>query len=427
MTDAWIHSGLSPMAAGIQGSSILAIAARVRALIATGREVCNLTIGDFDPKAYPIPRLLLDGTIDALRAGYTNYPPANGIEPLRQAVARMYQERRAVAFDPGHITVASGARPVLYAAYAVVVAPGDQVVYSVPSWNNNHYAQIFGASPVEILTGPETGFFPAVEAFGPYLRTARMIVVNSPLNPTGTMILPERLQALCDAIVAENERRRVAAERPLFLLYDQIYWMLSFGAIAHCDPVALDPRMADYTIYIDGVSKCFAATGLRVGWAIAPAPLCKAMNALLGHIGAWAPHAEQVATARMLQDSAATDDYLRWIRREAADRLSMIHARVEAMAARGWPVRALAPEGAIYLSVCFDLIGWRDGDRELATTEDIGALLLDRAGVAMVPFAAFGAAAAGPWFRLSVGAVQREALGPAWDRIEAVLTTLARP
>ncbi len=427
MSNAWIATGLSPMAASLKGSSILAIAARVRELVAGGREVCNLTIGDFDPQEYPIPAALMQGVIAAYEQGYTNYPPANGIAPLRQAIARLYKKRLGIDISPDDVTVSSGARPILFAAYRCLVGPGDKVVYATPSWNNNHYCQITDARATALAVDVETGFFPRLDAFAPHLRDARLFFINSPLNPSGTMIRGDVLAELCDSIVAENERRKAANEKPLFLIYDQIYWMLAFGELDHVDPIGVDRRMADYTIYVDGISKSFAATGLRLGWGVSPPPVCKAMNALLGHIGAWAPHPEQFATANLLQDDAAVDEYVNWIRREASDRLAIIYRRVEAIRAAGVPVRALEPQGAIYLSVEFNLLGYRHGDKVLSSTTDIGAFLLDAAGVAAVPFDAFGADHAGPWFRLSVGAVSRETLERAFDRIEAAIAGLQRP
>lgn len=427
MADTWLASGLSPMAASLKGSSILAIAARVRELVAGGREVCNLTIGDFDPAEYPVPKTLIAATKQALDDGYTNYPPANGIPQLRGAIAGMYKRRMGITIDPANITIASGARPLLFAAYRCLVGPGDKVVFAAPSWNNNHYTQIVEANSVTLNVDADTGFFPSMDAFAPHLCDARLFFLNSPLNPTGTMIRREVLVELCDAIVTENERRRAANERPLFLLYDQIYWMLTLGDVEHVDPIGVDPRMIDYAIYVDGISKCFAATGMRVGWGVSPAPICAAMNKLLGHVGAWAPHPEQHAVAATLNDDAGVDSYIEWIRGEARDRLAIVYRRVEAMRAAGLPVRALAPEGAIYLSVEFNVRGWAHNGKTLATTADISALLLDQAGVAVVPFDAFGAEHAGPWFRLSVGAVSRDALERAFDRIEAVFAGLSRP
>ncbi len=430
MSDAWIASGLSPMAAKLEGSSILVIAGQVRALVDSGRKICNLTIGDFNPTEFPIPDVLRDAIKAALDGGQTNYPPSNGLPALREAVSRLYKAKLGIDVDPAYVTVCSGARPLLYSCFRAVIAPGDKVVYAAPSWNNNHYASMLDATVVQLKVGPEDNFFPRIEQFAPHLRDARLFVLNSPLNPSGTLIRPDVLRELCDAIVTENERRKAANERPLFLLYDQIYWMLNLGDVAHADPVGIDPRMKDYAIYVDGISKAFAATGLRIGFGIAPPPVSQAMNRILGHVGAWAPRPGQIGTIALLNNFEAMDSYLVWIRDQARQRLAMIHDKMTALGA-DYPVRALEPEGAIYLSVELRLAGYEtDGDGDgagrvrLETSDDVRQYLLDAAGVAVVPFGAFGADHAPDWYRLSVGAVSVAELGAALDRIEVAVRAL---
>ncbi|MBM4346255.1 MAG: aminotransferase class I/II-fold pyridoxal phosphate-dependent enzyme [Deltaproteobacteria bacterium] len=415
------------MAASLQGSSILAIAAQVRALVAQGHQICNLTIGDFDPKHYPLPDRLLQGTTDALREGHTNYPPANGIPELRKAVQHMYKARLGWEPKLENVLIAGGARPVLYGCYRAVVNPGEKVVYGTPSWNNNHYTHMVGGVPVEIQVGPEDNFFPPLAAITPHLRDAALVVLNSPLNPSGTCIDPATLAGLCDAILTENAARQSQGRRPLFLCYDQIYWMLTFGESRHADPVSLRPAMADYTVYVDGISKCFAATGLRVGWTVGPPPVVDAMNKVLGHVGAWAPKAEQMATARLLDDSASTDAYLAFIRGAAGARLTMLFQRLEHLRAQGYPVQALEPQGAIYLSAEFALEGWSSGKKVFHSAADVRTWLLEEVGLAMVPFRAFGAPHAPHWYRLSVGAVGETELSAMLDRLQAALGTLTRP
>jgi aspartate aminotransferase len=421
---AWLSTGISDMAGSLQGSSILAIAAQVRQLIAQGRKVCNLTIGDFDPKQYPLPVALIEGTADALRAGHTNYPPASGIPELRAAVQHLFAHRAGLELAQDRILIAGGARPLLYATYRATVNPGDKVIYAVPSWNNNHYTHMVGGVAVEIEVGPEDDFFPSLAAIEPHLHDASLIVINSPLNPSGTCISREALQALCDRIVAENDRRKSVNQRPLFLCYDQIYWMITLNGTQHFDPLSLHPGMADYAIYIDGISKCFAATGLRVGWSVGPAPVIEAMNKILGHVGAWAPKAEQVATAQLLNDDAAVEEYVTFIRGAAGQRLTLLHDRISRLQAKGWPVRALTPQGSIYLSAEFALRGMVAGDRVLQTSTDVRKFLLEQAGLAMVPFEAFGAHHADDWYRLSVGAVSLTDLEAMFERLEAALATL---
>ena len=427
MSSQWLASGVAGMAASLQGSSILAIAAQVRALVAQGHQICNLTIGDFDPKHYPLPAMLLDGTTQALRDGYSNYPPANGIIELRKSVQGLYKRR--LGWEPRleNVLIAGGARPILYGCFRAVVNPGEKVIYGTPSWNNNHYTHMVGGVPVELAVGPEDNFFPKLADIAPHLHDAALIVVNSPLNPSGTCIDKETLAGLCDLILAENHRRQAHNQRPLFLCYDQIYWMLTFGDTHHADPVSLRPAMADFTVYVDGISKCFAATGLRVGWTIGPEPVVDAMNKVLGHVGAWAPKAEQLASARLLDDDAATDAYLAFIRTAAGNRLTTLHNRLSALQAQGYPIAALQPQGAIYLSAEFALEGWYNGGKIFHSAADVRTWLLESVGLAMVPFRAFGAAHAPHWYRLSVGAVGEAELDAMLDRLTAALAGLTPP
>ena len=358
--------------------------------------------------------------------GYTNYPPPNGITELREAVVELYRQRMGITVDPAVVTIASGARPLLYACYRALIAPGDTVVYAVPSWNNDHYSKMLGARAVEVEVGPEDHFFPRPDQIRPHLGKARLVALNSPLNPSGTCIRREKLTEICQDIVAENERRKATGDKPLFLLYDQIYWMLTLGDFGHADPISCVPEMADYAICVDGISKAFAATGMRVGWGIAPAPISQAMNRILGHVGAWAPHPNQRATVELLRDAAAVDGYLSWIRSEARDRLALLHSRLSAMGEL-LPIRALAPEGAIYLSVEFGLRGWSWRGRVMNTADDVRTFLLESSGMAVVPFDAFGASHAIDWYRLSVGAVSRQELSAVMDRLEAGLAELQAP
>ena len=215
---------ISTMSRGLVGSEILRIAANVRALVAQGHAVSNFTVGDFAPSQFPIPEALRDAAIEAYGAGRTNYPPPEGLASLRKAVAEYYADRLGLRYPVDTIQITSGARPGLYAAYATIVDPGETVVYPVPSWNNDHYAYLVGAKAIEVATRPEDGFLPTAALLEPHLREARLLSINSPLNPAGTMITPEELRRICDLVLAENTRRKASGERLLYLLYDQNYW-----------------------------------------------------------------------------------------------------------------------------------------------------------------------------------------------------------
>jgi aspartate aminotransferase len=411
---------LSTLAQGIVGSEILKVSGEVRALIDAGREVCNLTVGDFSPKEFRIPAALEREIVDALHRGETNYPPSDGVKEMRAAVVRLYDEQLGLKFSIDHTVIAGGARPIIFAAYAAVVDPGDKVLYPIPSWNNNHYTYLTRGVPVEIAVGPETNFLPTAALLRPHVRDARMICICTPLNPTGTVMAREEVAAIGQLVVDENARRAAAGERPLFLLWDQIYWQLTFGAFHHYAPPQLEPESAPWTIFVDGVSKAFAATGLRVGWAVAPPYVIARMRDILGHVGAWAPRPEQTAVARFLGMRDEVAAYHETMIAGLRERLDLLHDGIEAMRRDGIPARAIDPQGAIYLSAQFDLIGHAG----ITTNEEIRKLLLERAGFAVVAFQAFGLKQETGWFRLSAGAVSPDDIRNGLARVRKALENL---
>jgi aspartate aminotransferase len=407
---------LSRLANDIHGSAILQIAADVRALKAQGEPIIDLTVGDFSSKQFRIPKELEDGIVDALRAGESTYPPSNGIEALRNAVRHFYARRLDLRYPIESILILAGARPAIYATYRALVDPGDRVVFATPSWNNDSYCDLVGATPVIVECDASTGFLPTADMLRPVIRDARLLALNSPLNPTGTVFDADQLAAICDLVLEENARRG-PNERPLYVMYDQVYWMITAGGVTHVDPVTLRPAMAPYVIFVDAISKAFAATGLRVGWAIGPADVIKPMADITTHVGAWAPRAEQVATARLLADHASVDRYVDNMRREAGARLDAVHDGLTAMQRDGFPVECIRPQGAIYVSGRFALHGMRTPNGDvLETDDDVRRYILRAANLAAVPFGAFGVQHdRGGWFRLSIGVVsvaQIEAVFP---------------
>jgi aspartate aminotransferase len=411
----------------LAGSRILAIADEVRALQAAGRQICNLTIGDFDPREFPIPVPLLERIEGALRRGETNYPPAAGMPALREQIAALYAREFGLSIPIGSIVVTGGSRPGLFAAYQIVIDSGDRVVFPVPSWNNDHYCALAGATPVAIECGSDTAFLPTAAVLRPHLRDARLLALNSPLNPSGTSFDAATLEAICDAVLEENARRS-PGEPPLYLLYDQVYWMLTFGGVQHVVPQVLRPAMAPYTILIDGISKAFAATGLRVGWICAPPPLAGTLNAFLGHVGAWSPRPMQVATAEMLADVAAVHEARCTMQLGLQRRLDRLYAGMLALQREGLPVEAVAPMGAMYLSVRFGAHpARRVAGPSVDSAEPIRRHLLEEAGVAVVPFEAFGFNGDPGWFRLSVGSVSEAAIDEVVVRLRGALEVMRSP
>jgi aspartate aminotransferase len=415
---------VSKMAGGLIGSEILKIGADIRAMIADGHSICNLTVGDFDPKYFPIPHSLRVGIESALNAGETNYPPSDGMMQLRKAVKTFYERRLGLDYPIESFIITSGARPAIYATYNVLIDEGDKVVYPIPSWNNNHYCHLSRATYETVTCHAKDSFLPTREILEGTLADAKLLSLCSPLNPTGTVFTREALEGICDLVIEENARRE-SNGRPAFIMYDQVYWMLTFGDTKHYNPVSLRPELASNTIFVDGISKAFASTGVRVGWAVAPPDVANRMSNILGHIGAWAPRAEQVATATLLLDDDAIDGYHANMIIEIEARLNILHDGIRNLRDEGFPVDTIPPMGAIYLTAQFDLIGKRTTKGDvLNTNEDIRKYLLDEAKLAIVPFQAFGSQENTGWFRLSVGAVSTFDIESMLPRLRKALEVL---
>jgi aspartate aminotransferase len=406
-----------PVMDGLKGSMILGIASEVRTLQSQGREICNLTIGDFRPQHFPIPEELAEEVAKAYKDGQTNYPPSDGVPELKEAIDNLYQRKFGLQYGSNGICVASGARPPLYASWNLSVGRGERSVSFLPAWNNGYYAHLRQSNHHFVRTSAQSNFHPTVEQIKEVLPKTNLIALNSPLNPTGTVISKDVLKGIAEAIVEENQRR---SGRPVLLMFDQVYWMLLEEGQEHFSPVQLVPEIAPYVIHIDAISKCFAATGLRVGWGVLPEYLQPKMKALIGHMGAWAARPEQLATARFLQKPELVQKYMRQMQERVSTRLRFLYDGIMAMQKKGIPVNAIAPQGAIYLSFRVDLIG-----DNFKTNDDIRRFLLLQAGVAVVPFQAFDMKEESGWFRMSVGAVGLEDLQGALDRIEKALQDLS--
>jgi len=419
-------TSLSSLSRGLIGSEVLRIAAEIRTRVSQGQVVCNLTVGDFDPREFRPPDRLLAGVQRALESGHTNYPPSNGTLELRQAVTRYGAREWGIEVPVESVLIAGGARPLIYAAYRALVDPGEAVAYPVPSWNNNHYCYLTGARPVPIEVGRESAFHPTPAQVRALLPQIRMLALCTPLNPTGTAIDPAALGEICADLVAENAARARRGERPVFLLYDQVYWALEFDRATPVTPPTLVPEVTPFTVMLDAISKSLASTGLRVGWSVAAPAVTARMSDLLGHVGAWAPRAEQIATAEFLDDGPAFAAFRAQMQQKLRLRLERLDRGFRELQQRGLPVESVRPEGTLYLSARVDLFGRSFEGRSIGTNEDIRRVLLEGAGLAVVPFQAFGLAREDGWFRLSVGAVSMAAIESGLERLGELLERVAK-
>ena len=416
---------LSHLSETLIGSEIVKLGGEIRDKIRQGEKIYNFTVGDFDPAIFPIPKELEEEIITAYRNHFTNYPAAEGNLDLREAIAHFLKEHEQLNYSIAEILVASGGRPLIYSLYRAICDKEDKVIYAVPSWNNNHYTHFVGAEHVVVEARAENNFMPVAEDIRPHLKGATLLALCSPQNPTGTTFTKPHLEAICDMVLEENNRRG-DHEKKLYVMYDQMYWQLTFGDIEHYNPVSLNPAMQPYTIFIDAISKVFAATGVRVGWAFGPKIILDKMKAILSHVGAWAPMAEQKACARFLYNTQAIDTYLKHFRSEVEVRLRNIYDGLQQLKSEGLPVDAIAPQAAIYLTIKIDLTGKTTaGGQLLQQQSDVTAYLLNEAKLAVVPFYAFGADKASPWYRLSVGTCKKEEIGEMIEQLRSALKKLS--
>ncbi len=416
---------VSKLADNIIGSEIIKIAGEVNEKIKNGEKIYNLTIGDFNPKVFPIPAELKQYIVDAYFDDQTNYPAADGMLELRTAVSYLLKERGGLSYATDEIVIACGARPVIYTIFKALVDAGDTVIFPVPSWNNNHYSYLNGAKAILVNAGPESNFMPTADHIKTHIKEATLVALCSPQNPTGTVFTKKGLEDICDVILEENARR-APGTKPVYLMYDQIYWALTYGATEHYNPVSLRPEMKNYTVFVDGISKSLAATGVRVGWSMGPKKIIEKMKALLTHVGAWAPKAEQMATAKYLSDLKTYDAFLKSQKEKIYERLQGFYNGITALKKEGFPIDAITPQAAIYLTVQLALHGKKTADGTvLKTTVDVTRYVLDEAKIALVPFYAFGASADDNWYRLSVGTCKMEDVEGAIKSLRAALQKLS--
>ncbi len=416
---------LSHLAETLIGSEIVKLGNEIKERMRLGEKIYNFTIGDFDSAIFPIPKQLEEGIIDAYKLGFTTYPAAEGNLDLRQSISTFIKDWQGLNYGVDEIQIASGGRPLIFSLYTTIVDKGDKVIYATPSWNNNHYTHFNGGEHVLIETTAENNFMPVAADIAPHVQGATLIALCTPQKPTGTTHSKEQLTEICQLILDENKRRG-ANKKKLYLFFDQMYWTLTYGKIKHYHPVQLFDDMKEYTITIDAISKVFAATGVRVGWATGPAFIIAKMKAILSHLGAWAPMAEQKATAKFLLQKVDIENYLTHFKLEIEERLNRIYDGFKNLKAAGFAVDAIAPQAAIYLTIQLNLVGKKTAQGKLLDTQAaVTNYILSEAKLAVVPFYCFGANASSPWYRLSVGTCKKEEIDEMLNMLETALSKLS--
>ncbi len=391
---------ISRMAAAVQPSATLAAGAKARQMRAEGINVFDFSLGEPD---FATPEHICQAAARAMQAGHTHYTPANGTAELRAAVARLYQKTYGLRYTPEQVLISSGAKHSIHNALAATVGPGDEVIIPTPYWvSYSDLVEMTGARYVLVPTTHESGFKMSPQQ----LRAAitprtRLLMLNSPANPTGTVYTRQELETLADVILESN----------LAVLSDEIYERLVFGDARATCFAALRPELAERTITISGCSKSYAMTGWRVGWTAGPAPVIRAMgNVQSQETGCPCSVSQYAAVAALEGDQ----DCVERMRREFEARRDLVCRRLSAMPS----IRCPMPGGAFY--AFFDVashFGRTLGRTKVSDSMSFCQAALETAHVNLVPGSAFGAEG---YVRLSF-ANSREQLNGGLDRLEQLL------
>ncbi len=389
----------------IKPSPTIAVSAKARALKAEGRDVIGLGAGEPD---FDTPDTIKEAAIRAIHAGQTKYTDVDGTPALKQAICAKFQRENGIDYAPDQITVASGGKQVIFNALLATINPGDEVVIPAPYWvSYPDIALLFGAVAVPVICPEATGFKlqPAALEAAITPRT-KWVILNSPNNPTGAAYGRDEMKALTDVLVRHPQ---------VHVLTDDIYEHLAYDGFEFVTPVQVEPALYDRTLTLNGVSKAYAMTGWRIGYAGGPKDLIKAM----------AKVQSQSTTNPCSISQAAAVEALNGPQDFIAERSAVFRQRrdlVVAMLNDAPGIVCQKPEGAFYVyPSCAGCIGkTTPGGKVIATDDDFVTYLLESEGVAVVQGAAFGMS---PFFRVSY-ATSTEALTEACRRIQRATAAL---
>jgi aspartate aminotransferase len=360
---------LSTWASNIAPSPTLAVDAKAKELKAAGEDVCGFGAGEPD---FDTPEFIKEACIQAIREGKTKYAPAPGIPALREALAQHYRTNNGVdGVTAAQVVVSPGGKYSCYLAILAVVSPGDEVIIPAPYWvSYPEMVKLAGGVPKTIFAGLDRGFKISPEQ----LRAAitpktRMVILNSPSNPTGAIYSPEELQALTE----------VAIEAGIYLMSDEIYEYLLYDGVKHVSPASFSKEAADAVITVAGFSKTFSMTGWRLGTLMAPLPVAKAVANLQSQTSSnattFAQYGALAAIQNWDQSMAAVNGMLKVF---DARRLRLLEGL------RAIPgIECARAQGAFYLFPNIEKLGLSDSE--------FAARILEEEKVAVVPGSAFGA------------------------------------
>jgi aspartate aminotransferase len=391
---------ISRMAAAVQPSATLAAGAKARQLRAEGVQVFDFSLGEPD---FPTPEHICRAATQAMKDGHTHYTPAPGTAELRAAIARTYRQAVGLEVTPEQVIVSNGAKHSLHNALAAMVGPGDEVLIPSPYWvSYSDLVQMTGASFVLVPTTAAAGFKMTPEQLRRAITPrSRVLMVNSPNNPTGAVYSRRELEALADVVF----------DGPLAVISDEIYEKLVFGnARASCF-ATLRPGLAERTVTISGVSKSYAMTGWRMGWAVAPLPVVRAMNNIQSQETSSPSSISQYATLAALEGDQQCVELMR---REFEARRDLICRRLAELP----NVPCTTPEGAFYVFPDVSAhFGRTLSGRKITDSASFCQVALEVGHVNLVPGSAFGAEG---FARLSF-ATSREQINGGLDRLNTFL------
>lgn len=391
---------LSRIAMDVQASSTMAIDALYKQMKAEGRDVLGFAAGEPD---FPTPRHIKDAGIQAIETNYTKYTAASGAPELKQAICRRMKADWGLDYQPGQTVVSSGAKHMVYLALRAIVNPGDEVILPTPAWVSYYeLIRMTGGVPVTVSASEAEEFkLSPAKLEGAITPKTKAIILNNPSNPTGMVYDRAQLQALADVCVKHD----------LYIISDEIYCSLIYDGGSFTSVASLGEAVKERTILINGVSKSYAMTGWRIGYAMADLKVAKVMSNFLSH-STGSPCAISQKAAMTALD--ASQEEVETMRRAFEERRNYMVTRMNAM--KG--ISCLKPEGAFYVMMNIeDLLGKTVGGTVIQSGTDFSTALLQKAMVATVPGEGFFA----PGFVRWSYANSMENIQKGLDRLEEFL------
>jgi aspartate aminotransferase len=390
---------LSDALSRIKPSATIVITQKARDLKAQGRDVISLSVGEPD---FDTPDNIKEAAKRAIDRGETKYTPVSGIVPLREAIARKFKRENGLDYKPSQTIVGTGGKQVIYNALLATLNPGDEVIVPTPYWvSYPEMVGLCGGTPVFVDTTIEDNFKlqpePLERAITP---KTKWIILNSPSNPSGAAYTRAEMKAITDVLMRHPH---------VWVLTDDMYEHLTYGDFEFVTPAQIEPGLYDRTLTMNGVSKAYAMTGWRIGYAAGPEHLVKAMDFVQGQQTSGACSIAQWAAVEALD---GPQDHLPRFRAAFEERRDLVVSMLNQ--AKG--IRCPMPEGAFYVyPSCAEAIGRTSPTgKRIETDEDFVSELLETEGVAAVHGSAFGL---GPNFRISY-ATSNESLEDACHRIQ---------